>query len=196
MCGRALAEPHSCKRWLQGKFGGKAPEGMQFWQFVLQTWHNLTEPQIHWHFSTGMAKGGQKNGWELCGFAVEIVKLKTNFDKCSFCLSTKSCACFANALLLRLPIWGAVNPSEQKEAEDLGWAVDVGSGCPQWSFQSEYKHSIVALRGSSRIATVALHFLISTSQFCKVWHSASMLFSLYRFVVDVHLSFGFSWLHV
>lgn len=47
-----------------------------------------------------MAKGGQKNGWELCRFAVEIVELKTNFDKSSFCLSKSSCACFANALLL------------------------------------------------------------------------------------------------
>ena len=24
------AQPQSCKRWLQGKFGGKAPEGMEF----------------------------------------------------------------------------------------------------------------------------------------------------------------------
>ena len=86
--------------------------------------------------------------------------------------------CFAFQFEVR---WIQVNRRKPK-IWDGPWTWEVGalSDLFRVSINIAFWHCV----GSSRIAPVALHFLISTSQFCKVWHSAS----IYTFLFDVHLS--------
>ena len=196
------AEPQSCKRWLQGKFGGKAPEGMEFWQFVCFTkmtqsyWATDSLTPEHrngqrwseeWLGALQLCRGNRKTSNWLWGPDFVCPKIQAH--------ALPMLCCFAG---FQFEVrWIQVNRRKPK-IWDGPWMWEVCALSELFSVSINIR-SIVAFLGSSRIAPVALRFIILTSQFCKVGPShsfLSILFSFYRFAFYVHLSFGSSWLDV